>query len=658
MLNDEELRELLPQVIHEHTQRSKRNRKLYECPFCGSGTGKNGTGALGMYRRNGALKWKCQVCGRGGDIGDFIAEIEHIDKDAGIKRARELYGNREPIKDTVFKDIDDSKPKKLPATVPAERSDRIMDYLHSRGFSDETIKDFELSYFFDSYGDLRLAIPTNKNHFVGRRLVDKNDGNDKMNWGKVSLFNSDDLYNTENRPVFVCEGWADALSVYECGGYAIATNSISQTRRLVIEALQERPTESPLIIAYDNDRDGNNYAEKLAAELQTMGYNSLRFAPDQYKDLNEWYVKDRNNFLTAIQEAEKEAEAMQPRTEQQPVINQEATTQEAANSYADNYLINHIDGIMEDTKSQKFKAVSTGFLQVDEMLNGGLFAGLTVLGAESSMGKSTLIMNIGENLAESGHDVLYFSLEMSVSQLVMRGLSKQSFLMNDKKKGYESARIKNNQAGDLSKIIEAYKNKIAGRMIIIPNKTGGITVEDICRMTENHIKTTGNQPIVVIDYLQYIADLQRQDKQKIDHAVQELKTISLKYNLIVIAISSINRASYGKELEMESFKDSGNIEYTADLLLGLYFSKCNAKNGAKLTPKEFEEERKKKPREMTLKVIKGRDIEAGIKRELRYYSQYNYFEDIKNLWKEYKPIFTDQERKTKQKKLIPRDNAK
>lgn len=666
MLNDDNEKKdnWLLMAIQEHTQRSvKAGRNMYNCPFCLSGTGEHGTGALGVFRnkRTGVLNWKCQNCGRGGDVGDFITYSENIPKNQGMKRARELYGNREIYyKPTEF--LNNVLTRELPATAPAESNNLIMDYLRGRGFSDETINDFNLGWFIDKFNDLRLAIPTNENHIIGRRIADKNDNFNKMNYGgDVSLFNVADLYNADKKPVFICEGWADAMSVYEGNGYAIATNSVSNYRK-VIEALKQQPTNNQLIISFDNDKDGDGRAEDLKNELQKLGYNSIRFKPEQFKDLNEWLINDRNNFLTAIQEAEKEAEAMQPRTEQQPVINQEATTQEPATNYKENYLINHIDGIIKDTRSQKFKAVSTGFLSVDKMLNGGLFTGLSVIGAESSMGKSTLIMNIGENLAESGHDVLYFSLEMSVSQLVMRGLSKQSFLLNNKKKGYESAIIKNNQAGDLSKIIEAYKNKIAGNMIIIPNKAGGFTVEDICNTTEKHIKTTGKQPIVIVDYLQYIADHQRaQDKQKIDHSIQELKTLSMKHDLIIIAISSINRNSYGQELQMESFKESGNIEYTADLLLGLYFSKSNAKNGQPLTPNEFEAEKSKTPREMTLKVIKGRDIESGIKKELRYFSKYNYFDDLMNDWDKYQNKqneIKEPETIDSPAQAIPRDNTK
>lgn len=75
-----------------------------------------------------------------------------------------------------------------------------------------------------------------------------------------------------------------------------------------------------------------------------------------------------------------------------------------------------------------------------------------------------------------------------------------------------------------------------------------------------------------IDYMQLltIADTtQNTDKQKMDAAIKALKDISRDFKIPVVAISSMNRASYDGGLNMASFKESGNIEYTADVLLAL-----------------------------------------------------------------------------------------
>ena len=62
------LKSYLPQYLATITQH--RQGKQYNCPFCGSGTGKKGTPALSTYEND--TKWKCQSCGAGGDIIDLF----------------------------------------------------------------------------------------------------------------------------------------------------------------------------------------------------------------------------------------------------------------------------------------------------------------------------------------------------------------------------------------------------------------------------------------------------------------------------------------------------------------------------------------------------------------------------------------------------------
>ena len=72
------------------------------------------------------------------------------------------------------------------------------------------------------------------------------------------------------------------------------------------------------------------------------------------------------------------------------------------------------------------KTISTGFKNLDDALGcGGLRDGrLYAIGAISSLGKTTFALNIADNIASSGKDVVIFSLEMSTKELVSKSLSK------------------------------------------------------------------------------------------------------------------------------------------------------------------------------------------------------------------------------------------
>ena len=78
-------------------------------------------------------------------------------------------------------------------------------------------------------------------------------------------------------------------------------------------------------------------------------------------------------------------------------------------------------------------------------------------------------------------------------------------------------------------------------------------------------------PVIVLDYLQ-IVPIKRKEvttKQAIDEIVRKLKNFQRETGTTFIVISSLNRANYGQQVTFESFKESGNIEYSADVVWGL-----------------------------------------------------------------------------------------
>ena len=61
------------------------------------------------------------------------------------------------------------------------------------------------------------------------------------------------------------------------------------------------------------------------------------------------------------------------------------------------------------------------------------------------------------------------------------------------------------------------------------------------------------------------------DKQNTDKAVVERKRVSRYYDVPIFAISSFNHENYTSPVNIVSFKESGAIEYTSDVLMALQF---------------------------------------------------------------------------------------
>lgn len=245
----------------------------------------------------------------------------------------------------------------------------------------------------------------------------------------------------------------------------------------------------------------------------------------------------------------------------------------------------------------------TGFKALDNMLDSGLYKGLYVIGAMTSMGTTSLLNQITDQIAQQGKDVLFFSLEMSRMDLMSKSVSR----LND------------------DKGIERYAKHVS-----IIEGIDGLTVEDISRIAKRHAQATGSAPIVVVDYIQLIApsvaytDPHTADKQNMDRAALRLKHLSHDLNTAVFAISSINRHSYKAPVSMSSFKESGGIESLADVLIGLDF-KTMLKDRNRV---DIEHEKQKSPRNITLTIIKNKLGQTGHRVDYKYYPAYSLFEEV------------------------------
>ena len=107
-----------------------------------------------------------------------------------------------------------------------------------------------------------------------------------------------------------------------------------------------------------------------------------------------------------------------------------ALEQQAIKTYEKENVLNYLDEFNELIKDTKYNPpLSTGIDELDRALEGGFYKkNLVILGAISSLGKTTLALQIGDNVARNGTDVLIFSLEMSKEELIAKSLSRNSYL--------------------------------------------------------------------------------------------------------------------------------------------------------------------------------------------------------------------------------------
>ena len=275
-------------------------------------------------------------------------------------------------------------------------------------------------------------------------------------------------------------------------------------------------------------------------------------------------------------------------------------------------LQDYLSYIQDDTQVKKIR---TGFDKLDNLLNGGLPNGLITLGAIPSLGKTTFALQVADNMASMENTkVLLFSLEMTRFDIISKSLSKISYLADELGNYTFDDLLSNDEKVDYEALLTKYE-PIANNLYTIDYIYDIRDIEAFIRKFKDLHKD--NNIIVIIDYLQYIlCSNNGNDKQVIDIITKRLKDLAKELNICIIEISSLNRTNYSGSITMESFKESGSIEYTSDILIGLEY----VNNGAN----EREYEAKRNPRKITLSVIKNRYGALG-RINFDFYTTYHTF---------------------------------
>lgn len=283
-----------------------------------------------------------------------------------------------------------------------------------------------------------------------------------------------------------------------------------------------------------------------------------------------------------------------------------------------------------DWHDDSLSLVPTGFSALDKALGGGLPDGqLTVLGAEPSNGKTTLALQILEQMCKgTGRPGLVVSLEMTAADLANKALVRDIYRHNIN--NLDACFCVNDLDNPEFIFTESQKNAHYESVGRIADTLDNISVVDVFseqksivgaleEAVKDVIKTHQKAPLVVVDYLQLIrynagADDKRTD---IDNVIAEFKRICRKYSVLMILISAVSRKAYGRRLTTDAFKESGGVEFSADVLLGLEYvnldeAKINLIN-----------------RYMELIILKNRKSVRNVTVRYNYNAKYDFFDECK-----------------------------
>lgn len=209
---------------------------------------------------------------------------------------------------------------------------------------------------------------------------------------------------------------------------------------------------------------------------------------------------------------------------------------------------------------------STGFVELDEILDGGLRAGqMVIIAARPGVGKSTLAVDIARHhtVREHGRAVI-FSLEMSKSELTQRVLSAEA-----------GVRLKDMRAGQLEEggwdsLARAVGELDDAKLFL--DDSADLTLMEI-RAKARRLKQQHGLGLIVVDYLQLLTSGRRVEsrQQEVAEFSRQLKLLAKELEVPLIAISQLNRGvearGEGARPRLSDLRESGSLEQDADIVM-------------------------------------------------------------------------------------------
>ena len=211
---------------------------------------------------------------------------------------------------------------------------------------------------------------------------------------------------------------------------------------------------------------------------------------------------------------------------------------------------------------------STGFTDLDELTSGLQPADLIIVAGRPSMGKTTIAMNMAENIAIKGDKpVAVFSMEMPGDSLAMRMMSSLGLIDQNK------VRTGNLEDDEWPRLTSAI-NILAETKLFIDD-TPALTPTEVRARARRLAREHGQLGLIVLDYIQLMQSPSSGENrvQQISDISRGLKALAKELNVPVIALSQLNRnleQRPNKRPVMSDLRESGAIEQDADLILFVY----------------------------------------------------------------------------------------
>ena len=250
-------------------------------------------------------------------------------------------------------------------------------------------------------------------------------------------------------------------------------------------------------------------------------------------------------------------------------------------------VMDQFEAMAKNGRQSQFRPMATGFIPLDEILNGGMRPGeLMVIGGPYGVGKTILALQMARNavLADPHTKAIYICYEHDRTHLLSRLICLESAERDTnggdsltlrklgkltyspvEASGLISQLRRDRRYADMLRVIDTY----ADRLILARASGSNTTLRDIHRWVEELQTSDTSRILVVVDYLQKIAfsrDLYLSEDELTTQLAHGLKELALTLGVPVIAIAAADRPSLkGQRMRLADLRGSSALQYEADI---------------------------------------------------------------------------------------------
>ena len=510
------------------------------CPFCG-GDGKKAGGTAVAYLDPESFfmgYFRCLNRCKPGGFAPYFARMMGIDaqKVPGYDPDREIH-----VRDVVYPSRNLNNEIKKFRTLMGEG-----EYAHFNDFgvSRAAVEEMRIGYngrylvypYFQEDGNCyaaRCVMP-------GREEDQFWYGDEKFYADEFRVLNAQDIDRCEDGTLFVVDGENNLLTLKELGYPAIAVPGFS-----VLETIEQERLAyvNHVFLLTNNAPEAQLAARALATKLgfkaRILKWHSSYKRGYSLCDLAKEKAK---NFRIAVSSMIKASESFSPFTS------------------AEKEHVRFLQQIERD-KGRQLLGLSAGFEKLDQAVNG--IRGINILGGQPKAGKSCFFMQVSTEMARRKIPVIYYDFENGRQKIYTRTICRLSRLSEEE---VRLQKLDKAASERLEKTMADFKEMLQYYRVVTDRKLS----PDIMRKQIDFIKheTRQDRVLVVVDSLHKLPFKNLSERRTgIDEWLRNMESIRDEQNVAFLVISELSRGlegHYDEKPDLAAFKESGDIEYSAD----------------------------------------------------------------------------------------------